>query len=93
MRSLALTANPKAETGQGKMVDNLVANREENSLLLPGRFKQYLRKFYFRSFDFAKDELPLSRHTVSHGLSRATDYDLVNATTGFLIFDQLFYYL
>ena len=25
--------------------------------------------------------------------ARAEDYDLVNATLGFLIFDQLFYYL
>ena len=93
MRGLALIANPAADTGQSKMVENLIANREESSLLLPSRFKKYLLKFYFRSFDFAKGELPLSRHTVGHGLSRATDYDLVNATTGFLIFEQLFYYL
>ncbi|MDA1054947.1 MAG: hypothetical protein O3C40_31375 [Planctomycetota bacterium] len=90
MRSLALIENLNVGTSQGKMVDNLVNHKNEYSLLLPDRFKQYLKSFYFRSFNFRKGELPLSRHTQGHGLSRAEDYDLVNATLGFLIFDQLF---
>ena len=93
MQRLALIDKPGEKTSQGKMVDTLVAHREEYSLLLPSRFKQYLREFYFRSFNVVKGDLPLSRHTVGHGLSRAEDYDLANATIGFLIFDQLFYYL
>ncbi len=93
MRSLDLIENPNEGTGQTKMVDNLVAHLEGSSLLLPKQFKQYLRKFYFRSFNYVEGNLPLSRHTVGHGLSRAEDYNLKNATLGFLIFDQLFYYL
>lgn len=93
MRSLDLIQNPNEGTGQGKMVDNLVNHMDEYSLLLPDRFRQYLKEFYFRSFNYREGDLPLSRHTQGHGLSRAEDYDLVNATLGFLIFDQLFYYL
>lgn len=93
MRSLTLIENSDEFTGQSTMVDNLAERREEYSLLLPSRFKQYLREFYFRSFNYVEGDLPLSRHTVGHGLSRAEDYDLENATLGFLIFDQMFYYL
>jgi hypothetical protein len=62
-------------------------------VLLPERFRQYLTRVYFREFDERTGFLPLSRHTVSHGISKPEDYDFLAAAIGFMTVDQLFYYL
>ena len=93
MRKLHLLRRPSERTQQRTMVEALVADKSDYSLLLPHRFREYLLGFYFRAFDQATGDTPLSRHTVAHGASLPEDYDLVKASLGFMICDQMFYYL
>ena len=93
MRNLRLIKQPDQGASQSSLVKILVATHADYSLLLPQRFQEYLLGFYFRSFDQATGEVPLSRHTVAHGASLPEDYDFVKASLGFMILDQMFYYL
>ena len=61
----------------------------EFSLLLPARFRRYLRDVYFASFDPKKPGATISRHTVSHGVAPAELFDRKAATLGFLILLQI----
>ena len=93
MRCLFAQENPGQRADQEEMVVNLVENQYPHSMLLPQRFRDYLGAVYFQGFDLSKGSLPLSRHTVAHGVSQAGDYDFIRAAVGFMIFDQLFHYL
>lgn len=61
-------------------------------LLLPEKFKNYLQDIYFASFD-PKDPKGSSRNTVSHGVASANDFSEKSACIGFLIIEQITYYL
>jgi hypothetical protein len=93
LRLLYEDENPGGHPKQGTMVSNLVENKYAHSILLPKRFEEFLKKVYFREFDLSKGEVPLSRHTISHGISKPDDYDFLTASVGFMVFDQLFHYL
>lgn len=83
----------KVWSKQATLVENWVKDRETTSLLLPARFKEYLLTVYFKKFDLPKNEIPLSRHTVGHGFSRASDYTFESATLTFMVFDQMYQFL
>jgi hypothetical protein len=83
----------KAWSKQTTLVEIWVKDQEPASLLLPARFKEYLLTVYFKKFDLPKNEVPLSRHTVGHGFSRASDYTFENATLTFMVFDQMYQFL
>jgi hypothetical protein len=93
MRLLFADENSGERPNQGTMVTNLVENQHAHSVLLPNRFEEYLKKVYFRGFDVAAGQVPLSRHSHGHGVSASVDYDLVRASVGFMVLDQLFHYL
>ena len=93
MRLLFVEENPGDEASAGTMVTNLVENQYAHSVLLPNRFAEYLQEVYFRRFDVAAGQVSLSRHSLGHGVSVAGDYDLVRASAGFMVLDQLFHYL
>jgi hypothetical protein len=93
MRSLYVAETAEGRPSQGTMSSNLIDNQFEHSVLLPERFRQYLTRVYFKEFDERSGLLPLSRHTVSHGISKPEDYDFLAAAIGFMTIDQLFYYL
>lgn len=93
MRSLFVAETTDGSPQQGTMVSNLVENQFADSVLLPNRFEAYLKKVYFRAFDERGGSFPLSRHTVSHGVSEVGDYDFLRAAIGFLVLDQLVHYL
>lgn len=93
MRQLYLLQSPGSKPQQRTMVEAVVKSHDDYSPLLPTRFKEYLINFYFRTFDEATSNLPLSRNTVGHGNSLPADYDLVKSSLGFMICDQLFYFL
>ncbi len=93
LRTLFVEENPGLPASQGTMVSNLVENQYAHSLLLPGRFEEYLRRVYFRAFDQHAGDLSLSRHSHGHGVSQAADYDFERAVVGFLTLDQIYYYL
>lgn len=59
-----------------------------NSLLLPEKFRRYLRDVYFAGFD-PKNPTGLSRHTVSHGVAPKEHFNRKGAVLGFLILLQI----
>jgi hypothetical protein len=93
MRTLFTDENPGQRLTQGTMVTNLVENQYVHSVLLPNRFDEYLKQVYFREFKQSEGEVPLSRHSIAHGVSKAKDYDLIRASLGFMVLDQIFHYL
>ena len=91
-----------AELGSGKKPhrDNLVRTatesairRDNDSLLLPRRFRDYLRKVYFAGFLPKDDDVKASRDSVGHGVAPASAFDRKAAVLGLLTVDQLFYFL
>ena len=80
---------------QSDLADLAVAARVENqqSLLLPLRFRAYLADVYFANFNLLKGEVPLSRNSVGHGVASASDIDLKSAVLGLLIVHQLSFFL
>lgn len=62
------------------------------SLFLPEEFKEYLKQFYFSSFDLEKGEIDLSRHSLAHGVAKEEDFSKIGAFQAILILDQIFYY-
>ncbi len=93
LRGLHLGIGSTTNASQAALASNLVKNQFQHSLLLPRRFQKYLTDFYFQAFDQTSSDVPLSRHTIGHGVSRAADYDFIRASLGFMILDQMFYYL
>ncbi len=93
MRSLFVEEAATGSPSQDSMSSNLVENQSEHSVLLPKRFEQFLLNVYFRPFDQRAGHVPLSRHTVAHGISRPADYDFLTSAVGFMVVDQLFHYL
>ena len=93
LRSLFTDENPNDHAKQDSMVTNLVENKHSLSALLPERFQDYLLKVYFRDFDVATGEIPLSRHTIAHGISNPKDYDFVTVAVGFMVLDQISHFL
>lgn len=93
LRSLHLLKSPADSPSQRSMSNHLAEQRHEESALLPRRFQQYLMNFYFQAFDEQAGDVPLSRHSVAHGIARAEDFERMRATLGFLILDQIFYHL
>lgn len=87
------TKNP----GQDTLADAAVAHKADRvfSPLLPMRFRQYLNRVIFAGFpQSAKpgDEgLPVSRHTVSHGLLSSASLDGFTSAVGLLTLHQLYY--
>lgn len=91
-----------AETGSAKKPhrDNLVntatesaIRRDNDSLLLPRRFRDYLRTVYFAGFRPKDKEVKASRDSVGHGVAPASAFDRKAAVIGLLTVDQLFYFL
>ena len=95
MRSLFAEENPSAEAqaDSRSIVTNLVENQLAHSVLLPNRFEMYLRRVYFRGFNLSRGDTALSRNSHAHGVSNIGDYDLIRAAVGFMIIDQVSYYL
>lgn len=93
LRTLFIADTPSGKPTQSTMVQRLVERRPEHSVLLPRPFERYLLQVFFRNFDERSGDVPLSRHSVGHGVSNAADYDLIKASLGFLVVDQILFYL
>ncbi|MCY4481602.1 MAG: hypothetical protein OXC12_01880 [Spirochaetaceae bacterium] len=61
------------------------------SLVLPERFEAYLNCVYFRTFNPDDADIPVSRHSVSHGEAPPDKFDLKSSVISILILHQLFY--
>ena len=61
------------------------------SLVLPHRFEAYLNEVYFQNFNPNDKEIPVSRHSVSHGEAPVDTFDMKSSVISILIVDQLFH--
>ena len=95
LRTHRLESGITARPSQGDLADSAVTEQVENdqSLLLPQRFKGYLEDVYFANFDLPQETIPLSRNSVGHGVAMASDFDMKSAVLGILIVHQLFRFL
>ncbi len=75
------------------LVSSAVASKIDNEkcLLLPRRFDKYLNDVYFANFDPNTDNIPVSRHSVGHGVANADNFNWKSAAVSILIVNQLFF--
>lgn len=92
LRLLLSSESPNTKITQEEMAANLVENKSAFSSLIPARFKEYLLGFYFKGFQ-SDGDIPLSRHSVAHGVSQAADHNRENSSLAFMLLDQIAYYL
>lgn len=80
-----------------KLVDKLTAPVAKKSidlsLFVPEDFNEYLKQFYFSSFDLGKSKINLSRHSLAHGVAKEEDFSKIRAFQAILVLDQIFHYV
>jgi hypothetical protein len=88
LRAEGYTLPPSAKTLSKVAIMHHESSRIANSLLLPGKFQQYLDDVYFAHF--APGSAPdVGRHSVAHGEARTSDFTLKATTIAFLLVYQL----
>ena len=85
-RHIQKLINRLIEVGKRKVED-------DQSLLLPQYFADYLVENIFKEFDPETGEVDLSRHTVLHGVALGEDYKAERALQALLTLDQIYFYL
>lgn len=82
----------KGSLSQANLCSSAVAGilDRNGSMLLPSRFKQYLEKVYFASFDPNSPIIDVGRNSVSHGVASPAHFDLKSATLSLLVCHQLY---
>jgi hypothetical protein len=96
MRSHQRSADPSGKASQkglaGSTVKHVAENRHASTLLLPGKFNEYIEKVYFAGFDPNASKISISRNSVGHGVVQADECSLKAATISVLLVDQLAFY-
>lgn len=96
LRDYHESKGPERRASQKELTEAAVkASLSEDSqrgLLLPDKFQRYLSEVYFKKFRPNQPE-GVSRNTVSHGVAPVEDFSEKATVIGFLILDQLFYFL
>jgi hypothetical protein len=72
-------------------VASQIAN--DQCLLLPHKFAQYLEDVYFANFNPVATNIDISRHSVAHGVAETATFNEKSATIGLLVVHQLFFFL
>jgi len=90
-------------TGDGRLTtagvrDHLLTRATESfaepgSRALPQEFALYLERVVFRGFDLEQGDLPLSRHSASHGVAPQEAYRRSEALRLILVLDQIYFFL
>lgn len=75
-----------------KLIDACRGELHRYSWLLPDMFRRYLEQVYFANFEPGKPAR-LSRHSISHGIADAADFNQKATCIGFLVLDQVYYFL
>ena len=87
---------PERRASQKELIETAMkvslSEDSQGKVLLPDKFERYLSEVYFRNFDPGQPE-GVSRNTVSHGVAPVEDFSEKATVIGFLILDQLFYFL
>ena len=81
-----------------KLIDRLIEVGErkaedDQSLLLPQYFLNYLTENIFKEYDLTTGEVDLSRHSALHGVALGEDYTSAKALQALLTLDQIYFYL
>jgi hypothetical protein len=76
----------------GRLIEARKGDSHGFSWLLPEMFQKYLDEAYFAHFEPGKPAR-MSRNSVGHGVADAADFNQKAACIGFLVLDQLFYFL
>ena len=96
LRDHSESKRPERRASQKKLIETAMKPRlsedSQRKVLLPDKFERYLSEVYFKNFDPGQPE-GVSRNTVSHGVAPAKDFSEKATVIGFLILDQLFYFL
>ena len=83
------------QTSPKRLASSAVAGKRDDpdlqSLVLPERFEEYLNDVYFRNFKPGSADVPVSRHSVSHGEVPVEKLNLKSSVVSILIIHQLFY--
>lgn len=66
---------------------------EDFSLFRHHQFIKYLDSWFFKGFNLSTGELDLSRHSTAHGVAPADAFTRERALLGFLILEQIFFYI
>ncbi len=69
------------------------AANDDQSLLLPHQFLEYLTESVFANFNLETGEVEVSRHSVAHGAAVGEEYTPEKALQALLTVDQIYYYL
>jgi len=75
-----------------RLIDARRGEFHSYSWLLPDMFRRYLEQVYFANFEPGKPAR-LSRHSISHGIADAADFNQKATCIGFLVLDQIYYFL
>lgn len=96
MRSYHVAATPNAPQTKTGLVESSLSSIDPalrpHALLLPEKFRVYMTDVYFSNFD-PKSPKGLSRNTVAHGVAPEDEYSEKAAIIGFLILQQLSFYM
>ena len=98
MRSLYFEDTGERTRNIQKLIDCLIEvgerrTKDDQSLLLPQYFLNYLTKSIFKEFDPTTGEVDLSRHSALHGVALGEDYKPERALQALLTLDQIYFYL
>lgn len=98
MRSLYFEDSGERTRDIQKLIDRLIDIGERNteddqSLLLPQYFLNYLTESIFKEFDPTTGKVDLSRHSALHGVALGEDYKPERALQALLTLDQIYFYL
>ena len=80
-------------TDLSKKLESVAREKDGLNLYLPEDFNKYLIKFFFAPFNLKEEKVPLSRHSLAHGVANASDFDKIKAFQGIMILDQIFFYV
>ena len=85
----------RAPSTQSNLSDSAVISKSGNewSLLLPYRFRSFLKEVYFASFDETSEIIDVSRNSVGHGVANVFTLDERAAAVAILTIHQLSYFL
>jgi hypothetical protein len=80
-------------TDLAKKLESVAKEKDGLNLYLPEDFTKYLIKFFFAPFNLKEEKVPLSRHSLAHGVAKESDFDKIKAFQGIMILDQIFFYV
>ncbi|MFH1110158.1 MAG: hypothetical protein V1790_13330 [Planctomycetota bacterium] len=89
--SSGVRPKPKPDNLTRTAVSSQIDN--DQCLLLPRKFEQYLDVVYFADFNPKAASIDVSRHSVAHGVADAAHFNQKSAIIGIMVVHQLFYFL